>query len=592
MTLKTLTLTVAVCAGSALTAMSQQTLSATGAFQNWNPLEAVPLSYVEGKYTLEIDFSKGTDFKITTADLSGCTSENVWTVFDTGALTARVTTPGVPAMLSPGTPNIVSPVKVKTAVTVDLESMTITIGDRSMQDKTWSGTLPVLFIDTEGYAPIVSKEDYLKGSYWLDPCGTDAEAFGSAESPLPLQIKGRGNYSWLGFDKKPYRLKLDAKAGLLGMKKSKHFALLAHADDSTGFMRNALGFELSRRLGLAWTPADQPVEVVLNGEYIGLYFLTETIRVDKDRVDITEQPDNSEGDVTGGWLVEIDNYDSDPHVTVTSGDGQPIWFTYKSPEVLSEKQEQYLSDQMTTIDRLICSSDKNDCRWADYVDLTDAARFYIVNEIMDDRESYHGSCYLYRNVGENEKWHFGPVWDFGNSLMHDKTSYIYRNPPFRQVWIGEMCKFPQFMDVVKREWMDFLSTPACDLSGYFADLTGRIATAAAYDHERWPDYGAWNFSAASTEAYGRMLADINWLKEQWGGSSLADVETDGAQPVVAVRSGQLVITVATPCTLPAYTLDGRAVQLTLSAGENTLSLPAGFYIIAGRKIMLYPGLWM
>ncbi len=98
-------------------------------------------------------------------------------------------------------------------------------------------------------------------------------------------------------------------------------------------MRNILGLELSRRFGLAWTPADKPVEVVLNGEYIGLYFLTETIRVDEDRVNIVEQPDNITDPeaITGGWLLEIDNYDTDPHVRIHENGDNDIIFTYKTP---------------------------------------------------------------------------------------------------------------------------------------------------------------------------------------------------------------------------------------------------------------------
>lgn len=148
----------------------------------------------------------------------------------------------------------------------------------------YSGTLPVLHINTENSTPITSKEYYLNGTYYLDNLGIEGyKSIGSANEPLTLKIKGRGNYTFTGFDKKPYRLKLDAKAALLGMKKSKHFALLAHADDNLGFLRNTMGFELSRRGGLDFTPEQRPVEVVLNGEYIGLYFLTETIRVDANR---------------------------------------------------------------------------------------------------------------------------------------------------------------------------------------------------------------------------------------------------------------------------------------------------------------------
>ena len=125
----------------------------------------------------------------------------------------------------------------------------------------------------------------MNASLYLDANGVSGiEPVGSAEAPVSLKIKGRGNYTWTGFDKKPYRLKFDKKVSIMGMKKNKHFGLLAHADDDLGFLRNAVGFELSRRLGLAWTPTAEPVEVFLNGDYIGLYFLTELVRVDPDRV--------------------------------------------------------------------------------------------------------------------------------------------------------------------------------------------------------------------------------------------------------------------------------------------------------------------
>ena len=173
------------------------------------------------------------------------------------------------------------------------------------------------------------------------------------------------------------------------MNKSKHFALLAHADDQMAFLRNTVGFELSRRLGLKYTPAQQPVEVVLNGDYIGLYFLTETIRIANDRVNIVEQPDSATDAsvIIGGWLVEIDNYDEASQVRITEGNGETLRFTYKSPEILSSQQERYLKSQMVATNSAIYSTDKNSETWEHYIDIDSLARFYIVQEIMDNAES-------------------------------------------------------------------------------------------------------------------------------------------------------------------------------------------------------------
>ena len=157
------------------------------------------------------------------------------------------------------------------------------------EDKlTYSGTLPVLYINTENSEPIISKDNYLDATCYLDALGLEGyESLGNVTSPIALQIRGRGNWTWTSFDKKPYRIKFSEKVSLLGLKKNKHFVLLAHADDGVGFLKNTVGFELSRQMKFAWTPEQRPVEVVLNGEYLGLYFLTENIRVDKNRVNIS-----------------------------------------------------------------------------------------------------------------------------------------------------------------------------------------------------------------------------------------------------------------------------------------------------------------
>lgn len=83
-----------------------------------------------------------------------------------------------------------------------------------------SGTLPVLYIETENNEPIVSKEIYLNATYRLDPMGSeDVEPLGTEADPLPMQIRGRGHSSWKGV-KKPYKLKLGEKTAIMGMPKT------------------------------------------------------------------------------------------------------------------------------------------------------------------------------------------------------------------------------------------------------------------------------------------------------------------------------------------------------------------------------------
>ena len=404
-----------------------------------------------------------------------------------------------------------------------------------------SGTLPVLYIQTENNQKIESKEVYVNATYYLDNKGLSGyENIGSAAAPLTMEIKGRGNYSWTGFDKKPYRIKLTDKQALLGMKKSKHFTLLAHADDSNdrkGYMRNAVGFELSKMIGMTYTPDAKPLELVLNGDYIGLYFLTENIRVDKDRVNIVEQEDEETDSekITGGWLVEIDNYNTDPHITITEGgDVYPMWVTYKTPEVLSYQQEQYLTQQIMMLDNLIYGDKNSDELWK-YLDMDALAKFYIVQELTDNYESFHGSCYLHKDIGANEKWNFGPVWDFGSSFNRDKSQYMYQGDVWHNHWIPEICKFPAFMARVKEIWREFYANEYNKIYSFIDAHEAQIAGAAVKDKERWSQYhGSQSLSTYIDRTTEVLRKNAAWLNEQWkdnngngGGGNSDNGDDDG-----------------------------------------------------------------
>ena len=395
----------------------------------------------------------------------------------------------------------------------------ILLASLSVSAASYSGTLPVLHIQTENNAPIVSKDDYIPATYYLDALNLAGyESIASAQAPLTMEIKGRGNYTWKDFDKKPYRIKLSDKQPLLGMKKSKHFALLAHADDSKAFMRNAVGFELGRLLNMAWIPVAKPVEVMLNGEYIGLYFLTETIRVDKDRVNIVEQEDmitDSEG-ITGGWLVEIDNYRDDPHVVIKEGDSRhtDMVFTYKTPEQLSNEQKQFLVAEMERINQLVYGDKNSDELWQ-YLDIDALARFYIVQEVMDNYESFHGSCYLYREKGEGEKWHFGPVWDFGSSFNRDKQQLLFEGDVWHNHWIPEICKFPAFAQYVKTLWNPFYAGAFGNIYAYVEQQQALIASAVQADYQRWPQYGNKDFANRVKKVQERLQKNSAWLNTKW-----------------------------------------------------------------------------
>ena len=146
--------------------------------------------------------------------------------------------------------------------------------------------LSIISINTVNLAPIVSKDDYINGTF---------EISGENEDLVTnLRIRGRGNTTW-SFPKKPYQIKFDNKENVLGMPKDKKWILLANYSDKT-MLRNELAFVLSRFSNLDWTPESRFVELFINNEYLGVYQIVQKVEESSNRVNIGDD----------GYLLEVD----------------------------------------------------------------------------------------------------------------------------------------------------------------------------------------------------------------------------------------------------------------------------------------------
>ena len=396
-----------------------------------------------------------------------------------------------------------------------------------------SGTLPVIYITTQNNAEITSTETYINAAFYIDAKSSGYASVGSAASPVAMKIRGRGQSSWTNYDKKPYRFKLTVGTKLLDMSKSKNYALMAYADDQHAFLRATTGYKVSQLMNLAYTPDRRAVEFVLNGDYKGLYFLTETVRIDKDRVPIVKQDDaaTDASIITGGWLLEIDNADATEQVTITEGNGSRARFTYKDPEELSSQQETYLMNQLNSMDDAIYATDKNSTKWQEYIDIDTLARYYIVQEVMDNFKAFNGSTYLYKDRGATSNWNFGPVWDFNDAFMREGQQFIYQNSPKTpQIWIAEIAKFPAFQAKVRELWPNFYNNHYPTISAYIDNFINSIKSATASDVLRWPEYGTNNPNSDAATWKALLDARVKWLNEQWTGSGVEDIEIDTNTP--------------------------------------------------------------
>lgn len=253
--------------------------------------------------------------------------------------------------------------------------------------------VPTLYINTINGKTITSRDQ------WTDSVSLRIVMPDSvvSYSTSLAQVKLRG-HSTFTKPKKPFALKLDKKADILGMSPNKRWVLLANFMDHSN-MRNSLALDAAHETSLDWTPDFRFVDVVVNGSYQGLYLLCEQVEVVSNRVHVQDN---------GGWLVKGDSYDDGKYMLRTSLKQFP--FEVKFPKDPSEKLIRKIKAELDSIETLIY--DKTDFeRLYSKIDIVSFVDWWIVHELTQNAEpNGPRSCYMHKGV--DGKIAMGPVWDF------------------------------------------------------------------------------------------------------------------------------------------------------------------------------------
>lgn len=341
--------------------------------------------------------------------------------------------------------------------------------------------LPVVILTSP--SPIVSKDE------WTEDCSMvlrEADAVTVTDYGSQVQLKGRGNTTWT-FPKKPYAIKLNKKAKVLGMPKHKRWVLLANWLDKT-LLRNAFAFEIARATDLAWTPRGGFVEVILNGEHVGNYYLCEQIKVDGNRVNITEMSATDiEGDaLTGGYLMEIDVNFDETNKFRSAVRNLPYNIKEPDEDVLQDQQFGYIQSYISEMENALDADDWLETReYTNYMDTASFADFWFVNELAKNYELTHPkSCYVHKDrLG---KLTAGPVWDFDYGTFKPASSGNGNYFSVKgAVYYDRLFLDPQFISVVKRHWSEHLEALEA-VSDYVTDLAGQIERSAERNALMWP----------------------------------------------------------------------------------------------------------
>ena len=270
--------------------------------------------------------------------------------------------------------------------------------------------IPTVVINTQNNQEVTSKEEYINCNvYIISEDGTkilEAKETG---------IKGRGNASW-GFPKKPYKIKFAEKQSPLGAPShDRKWTLINNYGDKT-LMRNILAFEVSRRVGMVYTPFCTPVDLVVNGEYQGCYQFCDQVEVGEGRVPAKD-----------GYLIEIDAYAYDEAVNFWSSKGTPVTIKYPQEDVITWDQRNYIQNYFQKMETAVRAKNFKDPTngYRKYLDVDSFLQNFIVGEFSGNTDTYW-SVNMYKD-GKDGVLFTGPAWDYDLAFENDNRTYPINN---------------------------------------------------------------------------------------------------------------------------------------------------------------------
>lgn len=512
-----------------------------------------------------------------------------------------------------------------------------------------SSNLPIFIINTNGQT--IPDEPKILADMGVinNPNGARnnvTDPFNEYNGKIGIEVRGESSQM---FPMKSYSIELRKASGssqdlpMLGMPKESDWVLYAPYTDKT-LMRNFLAYTMSRELG-NWAANCRFVEVMLNGNYIGIYVFMERIKRNSGRVNITKmaKTDISGDALTGGYIFALDKepdgwFSSYPAPNATNNSTRQ--FTYTTPKVadIVPEQKAYIKSFVDSFEAALNGPQYQDPQKGvrNFADITSFIDYFIVNEVSRNVDGYRLSSYFYKDRNSiNRKIIAGPVWDYdlafrnanycnGSDVFGWAYQFNYVCPgdgagliPF---WWNRFMTDTAFVSELRCRWKAKRQT-SLSLSrvNKLIDSVNTLVSEAQQRHfTRWPVLGQYiwpNPNPIPTSYTGEISQLKAWISSRldWIDNNLpnagacADWPTGkpgtmivSAYPNPFSGSGQLIIQSKENQTVQMQSVDisGRSIavrKIDLRTGNNTVSLqaqswPSGVYFIRimndkGEKVL-------
>lgn len=417
----------------------------------------------------------------------------------------------------------------------------LTFGNDAAEPVVFPGTqLPLVLIETGGQSipnepKVLAKLKIINRGNGL--LNLPSDSILDFQGNILVELQG---YTGPSYPKKNYDFDLVDTAGLkydtslLGLPAENDWILKAEYLDPS-LMDNAIAYTFARRMG-RYAPRTMYCEVMVDGDYVGVYNLTEKIKRDKNRVDIAKlNPQDTVGEeLTGGYIIEMNHngapgaWDSQYLPINFSTNGLPVQFKFMEPKKseIQPQQANYIHSYVDSFEYSLhqpyfASPDTGYRKWIDETTFLD---FMFVNEVSTNYDSYGRSTFLYKEKStDGGKLKIGPAWDYDRGFCCTKGwvwELTHLGWPFPDWW-SIMHSDSAFLQQRYCRWQELRSGPwqTSEFMAVVDSFYQLLAVPAARNFERWPELGYNGF--ADTIAQRKILITnrLAWMDSQITGES-------------------------------------------------------------------------
>ena len=405
--------------------------------------------------------------------------------------------------------------------------------------------LPIVVIETDGGVPIPDEPRVYGNMKIIWHQDGSRNYLTDINNPQFLNYDGRISIETRGstsqaIEKKPYGLTTllpddvsNNNVSILGMPEENDWILNNLAFDKT-CMRDVLSYELYELMG-NYATRRKYCEVMVNGDYKGLYVFLEKIKVDKNRVNIEKMDEscNAFPEVTGGYITKADK---------TTG-GDPVAWTmvsnyswaevayihhYPKPQLITDAQHEYIKSVFFDFDEAAVAHDESLVTgYPSIIDIPSFIDYMLITEYISNPDGYVHSTFFHKE--RNGKLRAGPLWDsnfalgfdeWGITSEHDVWQFHNGSNEGSRFWY-ELFNSPTYRCYLAKRWEE-LTQPGQPLNVEFVnnridEIETEIVEGIYHDQQRWNLL--WGHSA---EVEGMK----NWiqLRADWMSSNIGSCE--------------------------------------------------------------------